>query len=69
MERKGAHRLLFEHLAPGADAHEFGEMVRRVESHLTLPTDQREAHSESIFRDLAQFAGKAIHRKSQVGLR
>ncbi len=69
MERKGAHRLLFEHLAPGADAHELGEMVRRVESHLTLPTDQREAHSESIFRDLAQFAGKAIHRKSQVGLR
>lgn len=63
MERKGAHRLLFEHLAPGADGRELGEMVRRVESHLMLPTDQREAHSEPIFRDLAQFAGKALAKK------
>ncbi|MCC6794193.1 MAG: acyl-CoA dehydrogenase family protein [Candidatus Hydrogenedentes bacterium] len=63
MERKGAHRLLFEHLAPGAEGRELGEMVRRVESHLTLPTDQREAHSEPIFRDLARFAGKALAQK------
>ena len=63
MERKGAHRLLFEHLAPGADAHELGEMVRRVEAHLTLPPDEREARAEHIFRDLAQFAGSALAKK------
>ena len=65
MERKGAHRLLFEHLAPGAEAGEMGDIVRRTEALLTLPPDEREARSETAFRDLAQFAGKAlsaIHR-------
>lgn len=63
MERKGAHRLLFEHLAPGADAGEMGEMVRRVEAHLTLPPEEREARAEHMFRDLAQFAGRALAKK------
>jgi len=63
MERKGAHRLLFEHLAPGADAHALGDMVRRVEMLLTLPVEEREASSEPVFRDLAQFAGAALAQK------
>jgi hypothetical protein len=69
MERKGAHRLLFEHLAPGADAHALGDMVRRVEAHLTLPPDEREARAEFIFRDLAHFAGSALVTKRKLELR
>jgi len=68
MERKGAHRLLFEHLAPGADAHELWEVVRRVEAHLTLPADEREAGAEPVFRDLAQFAGKALAAKHRLSI-
>jgi hypothetical protein len=63
MERKGAHRLLFEHLAAGADGTEMGTMVERVESHLTLPPEEKEAHAEVLFRDLAVFASRSLHRK------
>lgn len=63
MERKGAHRLLFEHLAAGADAREMGVLVERVESHLTLPAEEKEGNAEGLFRDLAVFAARALHRK------
>ena len=66
MERKGAHRLLFEHLAAGASAEDLGDMVRRVEAQLTLPQEEREASSEMLFRDLAQFAGHALLRKNKI---
>ncbi|NUM55555.1 MAG: acyl-CoA dehydrogenase family protein [Candidatus Hydrogenedentes bacterium] len=65
MERKGAHRLLFEHLAPGAEAGELGDMVRRIEAHLTVAEDEREARAEAVFRDLAVFAGNALARKQR----
>lgn len=65
MERKGAHRLLFEHVAAGADTQELGDMIRRIEAHLTLPGEEKEAHAEHVFRDLADFTGRALAQKQR----
>ncbi len=60
MERKGAHRLLFRHLAPAADPRTLEEMASRVEEHLALPAADREAGAEELFRDLALFTAEAL---------
>jgi alkylation response protein AidB-like acyl-CoA dehydrogenase len=65
MQRKGAHRLLFQHLAPMAHAEEIKEMTLRVENHFSLPTEKKEAEAEERFRDLAGFTAKALLRKVQ----
>ena len=59
MERKGAHRLLFEELRGAAGAGEIDEMRRRVDAHLALPVSGREAGAEEMFRDLAVFTARA----------
>jgi hypothetical protein len=63
MERKEAHRLLFEHLAPTAVPQALEEMATRVEDHLTLPTEEREGNVERVFHDLAVFTADALMRK------
>ena len=63
MERKGAHRLLFEHLAEAADRQQLQEMIARVEAHWTLPTEQKEARAEELFQDLARFTADALEKK------
>jgi len=60
MERKGAHRLLFQHLAATADPQALEEVATRVEDHLALPAEEREAHAEAIFRDLAAFTAGTL---------
>ncbi len=60
MERKGAHRLLFAYLAPHADAEALTEMQTRVEAHLALPQDEKEASAGDLFHDLAAFAAKSL---------
>ena len=60
MERKGAHRLLFEQLRDAADPAALESMRRRVETHLALPQAQREAAAEEMFRDLAMFTARAV---------
>lgn len=60
MERKGAHRLLFEELTPTADSRALEEMQRWVDYHLGLPRGQREAQAEPLFRDLACFTADAL---------
>jgi acyl-CoA dehydrogenase len=60
MERKGAHRLLFEHLRGAADPGALAAMERRVETHLALPQAQREAGAEEVFRDLARFVAATV---------
>ena len=60
MERKGAHRLLFEQLRDAADPAALEKMRRRVETHLALPQAQREAAAEEMFRDLAMFTARAV---------
>jgi acyl-CoA dehydrogenase len=63
MERKGAHHGLFEHLAPHADPTKLEDMKARVEDHLTLPTEEKEARSEELFRDLAELTSEVLLRK------
>lgn len=62
MERKQAHRLLWEHLAPHADPQELEEMAARVDGHLALPPERREAEIEPVFRDLARFTARTLLR-------
>ena len=63
MERKHAHRLLFQHLAPFAHPQALEEIAARVEDHLALPIEEREAKAEKIFRDLAAFTANALCNK------
>ena len=60
MERKGAHRLLFEYLAGWADAQRLRELEARVERHLALPPAEKEAGAEELFRDLAVFTAEVL---------
>lgn len=60
MERKGAHRLLFAHLADAAEKEELTSMAARVEAHLSLPEVEREAKAEALFWDLAKFTAKTL---------
>jgi acyl-CoA dehydrogenase len=60
MERKGAHRLLFEHLRAAADPADLAGIRRRVEDHLSLPQAQREAGAEEMFRELAIFTARTV---------
>ena len=53
MERKQAHKMLFEQLAEIAPAEELREMESEVQRHLKLPADEKEAQAEALFRRLA----------------
>jgi acyl-CoA dehydrogenase len=63
MERKGAHRLLFEHLKPMADSAALSQMAARVEKYLELSAEEKEAQIEGLFRDLASFTARVLHAK------
>jgi acyl-CoA dehydrogenase len=63
MERKGAHRLLFEHLKPMADSAALSQMATRVEKYLELSAEEKEAQIEGLFRDLASFTARVLHAK------
>jgi hypothetical protein len=60
MERRRAHRLLFQHLAATASASALREMESRVEQQLNLPEEEREATVEGPFCDLAAFTANAL---------
>jgi alkylation response protein AidB-like acyl-CoA dehydrogenase len=63
MERKRAHEMLFEHLAPYADPRVLQNIRLRVEKHLHLPAEEKEAGVEPLFRDLAVFTAETLARK------
>jgi alkylation response protein AidB-like acyl-CoA dehydrogenase len=68
MERKRAHEMLFEHLAPQttltSDLRSLASDLRsRIEHHLQLSTEEKEAGVEPLFRDLAEFTARALSRK------
>jgi acyl-CoA dehydrogenase len=64
MERKQAHRMLFEQLAEIAPAKELQEMESEVQRHLKLPADEKEARTEALFRRLAVFTADNLSLKS-----
>src|SRR6185369_3764302 len=60
MERKAAHRLLFELLAPHAHAPELQTMIERVDAHLRLSAEEKEGRIERLFIDLAEFTARSL---------
>jgi acyl-CoA dehydrogenase len=60
MERKHAHRLLFQHLAATTPASHLREMESRIERQLGLPGEEKEATVEALFSDLAALTADAL---------
>jgi hypothetical protein len=60
MQRKGAHRLLFQHLAGRAPEAQLRGMEARVERQLGLPEVEREGTLERLFGDLASFTAATL---------
>lgn len=65
MERKQAHRLLFDHLGPDADPQALEGIAARLDDHLALPQDEKEAGIEPLFRELAAFTAETLARRGQ----
>ena len=63
MERKGAHRMLFQYLAPYAQPEAWAAMQSRVEAHLALPQDEKEAGAEDLFCELASFTAHTLRMR------
>ncbi|MFQ5838935.1 MAG: acyl-CoA dehydrogenase family protein, partial [Thermoplasmata archaeon] len=63
MERKGTHRLLFDHLSSITRPQALKQMTSQVESHLGFPREEREAEAETLFSSLAEFTATALLRK------
>jgi acyl-CoA dehydrogenase len=62
MERKQAHRLLLRELAAHASATHLQDMEARIEQHLRLAQDEKEATADALFRDLARWTAEALLR-------
>ena len=60
MERKQAHRLLLQSLATTVPAAALQQMQARIEQHLALPRQEKEAGAEPLFTELAQFTADAL---------
>jgi alkylation response protein AidB-like acyl-CoA dehydrogenase len=63
MERKRVHEALFEQLAPYAHPQALEETAAKVEGLLALPALEREAQSEGVFQDLAQFTAETLYHR------
>jgi alkylation response protein AidB-like acyl-CoA dehydrogenase len=62
MLHKGAHHALLDELAQ-LDASGSEALRRRVQAHLELPPDAREARAEGLFAELARFTADALSRR------
>jgi acyl-CoA dehydrogenase len=67
MERKHAHRLLLQSLSATVPNSALQDMEARIEQHLALPREKKEAGVEVLFTDLACFTADAL-RQSKSGL-
>jgi acyl-CoA dehydrogenase len=65
MERKQAHKMLFQRLAEIVPSKELHDMESQVERHLKLPPAEREALAEPLFKQLAVFTAETLARKSR----
>ncbi len=66
MQRKAAHRLLFQHLAGKASEAQLREMEARVERQLSLPEVDSEATVEKLFGDLASLTADALREAGSM---
>lgn len=60
MERKHVHRLLFQSLSGAVAASALQRMEAKVEQHLALPLEEKEARAEALFSELAAFTADAL---------
>jgi acyl-CoA dehydrogenase len=60
MERKHAHQLLFQSLSSAAAASDLEAMEARIERHLALPREEKEAGAEALVAELAAFTADAL---------
>src|SRR6266851_3608744 len=65
MERKRAHKLLFQRLAEIAPSKQLQTIESEVERHLKLPPAQKEALAEPLFRSLAALTAETLARNSK----
>ena len=65
MQKKGAHRQLFRHLGDAADPGRLAALTSRVDAHLALPIEEREAGVEEVFGALALFAAETLLRRDR----
>jgi len=63
MERKRAHLMLFRRLAEIAPSKELQDLESEVEQHFKLPSTEKEAFAETLFRKLAAFTAETLARK------
>lgn len=63
MERKQAHKLLFQELADVASGKELQQMESEIQRHLGLPTEEKEAQAEGMFRRLATFTADKLSQR------
>ena len=63
MERKRAHQMLFRRLAEIAPSKQLQDLESEVEQHLKLPSTEKEAFAETLFRKLAAFTAETLARK------
>jgi hypothetical protein len=63
MERKQAHKILFNYLVDIASAKELQEMESEVQRRLGLRVDEKEAQAEALFRRLAVFTADKLSLK------
>lgn len=61
MQRKEAHTLLLDYLAPHVAAAELADWRQRIEDYLGLTPEQLEANGEEFFSGLAQFVAMTLH--------
>ena len=60
MERKRAHKLLFQRLAEIAPSKELQDMESEVEEHLKFESEEKEALAKPLFRKLAIFTAESL---------
>jgi hypothetical protein len=65
MEKKRAHEMLFDHLAPHADKDQLQIISSRAQQHLQLSVEEKEAGIEEVFRDLAEFTAWTLARRHE----
>jgi len=60
MQRKAAHKSLFEVLRPAADPDAIADIEAQVEHHLQRPPDEQEAEAATLFSNLAYFTAETL---------
>lgn len=67
MERKNAHRLLFQHFGDYADPQQVEQLSAQIEDVLAMPQPEKEWHAQEIFDELVRFTAKTLQYRQEQG--